>query len=400
MTGDWGGARGELETLGISPRADFTSESAGNTSGGQEQTVRSTEQIAFGADFDLQRLLHIPNAKIQLTMTDRFGRSLSADAIGNQFAVQELYGAGQNFRLAELNYQQDFLEHQLAIEVGWSPLGDQFAAISAFCNFQNGIICGHNNAMTNNSGAHNFPTAQWGVRIKLQATPEFYATAGVYQVNPNEGNADNGWNLSFHGTGIFVPVEVGWTVDVGSGQLPGTYKIGAYYNTSTSPDVFTDVNGLPAGLTGEPFEQHDGRAGGYIMADQMVYREGAGSARGLTLGAMVGVGDTATDKYSYFWMAGGHYQGTFPSRGNDLVAFMFAYAKTNPRLTSYQEDRDSVAPGSVGIQSYESIAEVDYGALIAPWLLIRPNLQYVMNPGGTGRIPNAFVIGLTAKITF
>ena len=400
MTGDWGGARSDLETLGISPRAHFTSESAGNTSGGEEQTVRSTEQIDFGADFDLQRLLHIPNAKIQLTMTDRFGRSLSADAIGNQFAVQELYGAGQNFRLAELNYQQDFLEHTLAIEVGWSPLGDQFAGISAFCNFQNGIICGHNNAMTDNSGAHNFPTAQWGVRIKLQATPDFYATAGVYQVNPNEGNADNGWNLSFHGTGIIVPVEVGWTTAIGSGQLPGTYKIGAYYNTSTSPDVFTDVNGLPAGLTGEPFEQHDGRAGGYIMTDQMVYREGPGSARGLTLGAMVGVGDTATDKYSYFWMAGGHYQGTFPGRDNDLIAFMFAYAKTNPRLTSYQEDRDIVAPGSVGIQSHESIAEVDYGALIAPWLLIRPNLQYVMNPGGTGRIPNAFVIGLTAKITF
>ncbi len=90
MTGDWGGARGDLEDLGISPRAHFTSESAANTSGGKEQTVRSTEQIDFGADFDLQRLLRIPNAKIQVTMTDRFGRSLSADAIGNQFAVQEL----------------------------------------------------------------------------------------------------------------------------------------------------------------------------------------------------------------------------------------------------------------------------------------------------------------------
>ena len=161
----------------------------------------------------------------------------------------------------------------------------------------NGIICGHNNAMTDNSGAHNFPTAEWGARIKVQAAPDFYAMGGVYQVNPNEGNADNGWNLSFHGTGIFVPVELGWTTGIGSGQLPGTYKIGAYYNTSTSPDVFTDVNGHPAGLTGKPFEQHDGRAGGYIMTDQMVYRERPDSARGLTVGATVGVGDTATDKY-------------------------------------------------------------------------------------------------------
>jgi porin len=400
MTGDWSGARTDLESLGISPRAHITSESAGNPLGGEEQTVRSTEQIDFGADIDLQRLLHIPYAKIQLTMTDRFGRSLSADAIGNQFAVQELYGAGQNFRLAELNYQQDFLEHTLAIEVGWSPVGDQFATIGAFCNFQNGIICGHNNAMTDNSGAHNFPTAEWGVRVKWQATPSFYAMSGVYQVNPNEGDANKGWDLSLRGTGVFAPVELGWTTGDGAGQLPGIYKIGAYYNSSATPDLFTDVNGHPAGLTSEPFEEHDGREGGYIMTDQMVYRERADSLRGLSLGATIGLGDTATAKYRYFAMAGGHYQGTFPGRDNDLIAFMFAYAKTNPRLTGYQEDRESVAPGSVGIQTYESIAEVDYGAQIAPWLLLRPNLQYVTNPGGTGKIPNALIIGLTVKATF
>ena len=400
MTGNWGGARSELESLGITPRAHFTSESAGNPSGGEEQTVRTTGQIDFGADFDLQQLLFIPNAKIQLTMTERFGRSLSADAIGNQFAVQELYGAGQNFRLAELNYQQDFLEHTLAIEVGWSPVGDQFATIGAFCNFQNGIICGHNNAMTDNSGAHNFPTAEWGARVKWQAIPAFYAMGGIYQVNPDEGDADKGWDLSFHGTGVFAPVELGWTTGDGPDQLPGIYKLGAYYNSSASPDLFTDVNGHPAGLTGEPLEEHKGREGGYIMTDQMVYRERPDSVRGLSLGATVGLGDAATAKYRYFAMAGGHYQGTFAGRDNDLVAFMFAYAKTNPRLTEYQEDRDSIAPGSVGIQSYESIAEVDYGAQIAPWLLIRPNLQYVMNPGGTGKIPDAIVIGLTVKVTF
>jgi porin len=136
------------------------------------------------------------------------------------------------------------------------------------------------------------------------------------------------------------------------------------------------------------------------MTDQMVYRERADSLRGLSLGATIGLGDTATAKYRYFAMAGGHYQGTFPGRDNDLIAFMFAYAKTNPRLTGYQEDRESVAPGSVGIQTYESIAEVDYGAQIAPWLLLRPNLQYVTNPGGTGKIPNALIIGLTVKATF
>jgi len=364
MTGDWGGVRTSLQDGGINLRAHFTTESAGNPIGGNYQTVAYTQQVDFGADFDLQRLMNIPDAKIQVTLTHRAGRSLSADALGSQFAVQELYGAGQNFRLAEMNYQQDLFDHEATIEVGWSPMGDDFAGLPAYCNFQNGVICGHANAMTTDSGAHNLPTPQWGVRINVRPKPEFYVQAGDYQFNPNEGNADAGFDLNTRSPGVLLPVELGWLPGHGNGELPGDVKIG-----------------------------------GYVMADQMVFREEPSSDRGLTLGFMATAGDRNTAKYSYFWIVGGHYQGTFPGRDDDVVAFMLAYARTNSRLTRYQQDRDAVAPGS-GIQTYESIAEIDYGARLAPWLMLRPNLQYVIHPGGTGKIPDALVIGLTTKVTF
>jgi porin len=400
MTGNWGGARSALQNAGIALFTHFTTESAANPSGGNYQAVRYTQQVDFGAYFDLDRLMTIHDAKVQITLTDRVGRSLSADAIGNQFAVQELYGAGQNFRLAEMNYQQDFLKHKVTIELGWSPIGDNFAGLPYFCNFQNGVICGHANPMTTDSGAHNFPTAQWGARINVKPRPNFYVATGIYQVNPNGGDSDKGLDLSFRSTGAFVPVELGWLPGQATGKLPGTYKIGAYFNSSETPDLFKDINGLPAGLTGEPFMQHNGRWGGYIMADQMVFREEPGSNRGLTLGAMVTIGDPETSKYSYFWLAGGHYQGTFSRRNNDVVSFMIAYTRTNSRLTQYQQDINTAVPGSVGIQTYESIAEIDYGLQLARWFKIRPNLQYVINPGGTGKIHNAFVIGLYTEVTF
>ena len=400
MTGNWGGERTSLQDAGINLRAHFTTESAGNPSGGNYQAVRYTQQIDFGADFDLERLMRIHDAKIQVTLTDRIGGSLSADALGNQFAVQELYGAGQNFRLAEMNYSQDFHKHKVTIELGWSPIGDNFAGLPYFCNFQNGVICGHASAMTTDSGAHNFPTAEWGARINVSPRPDFYVATGIYQVNPNEGDSDKGFDLSFRGTGAFVPIELGWLPGQSCGRLPGVYKIGGYYNSSEAPDLFKDINGQPAGLTGEPFLPHNGRWGGYIVADQMVFREQSSSNRGLTLGAMVTAGDPDTAKYSYFWVAGGHYQGTFPRRDNDVVSFMIASARTNSRLTQYQRDLDTVAPGSVGIQTYESIAEIDYGLQLTRWLKIRPNLQYVINPGGTGKIPNAFVVGLYTQVTF
>lgn len=398
LTGTWGGLRTRLQAAGITLNAHYATESAGILSGGPGHAARYTQQLDLETLFDLQRLAGIPDAKAQVTLTDRKGRSLSNDVLHNEFSVQELYGAGQNLRLAELNYQQDLNAHRINIELGWSPLGDDFARLPDFCKFQNGVICGHANAMTTNSGAHNFPTGEWGARIKLHATPGFYAATGLYQVNPKAGDRDRGFDLSFDSTGVFVPVEVGWhTMRDG---LPGDYKLGVYYNSSAAPDVYTDVNGMPAGLTGAPFAQRNGRSGGYGIASQTVYRSMRDPSRNLRLGIMAGVGDRATARYDYFWLAGGAWQGVFPGRDHDFLSFMLAHAHINPRLTRFQRDEDIMSPGSIGVQTYEGVAEVDYGAAVTPWLMLRPNLQYIIRPGGTGARPNALVLGLYTQVTF
>lgn len=397
LTDDWVGLRTRLKQDGITFSAHYASESAGIISGPLRHTARYTQQLDLETLFDLDRLAGVHDALIQFTLTDRSGRSLSNDVLHNQFSVQELYGAGQNFRLAELNFQQDLDDHRIHYEVGWSPLGDDFARLPDFCKFQNGVICGHANAMTTNSGAHNFPTAQWGAHVKLQVTPAFYVATGIYLDNPDAGNANQGFNLSFRHTGEFVPVELGW--HAGGSAMPGDYKLGAYYNSADAPDVSDDINGMPAGLTGAPFIERNGRWGGYGIASQTVYRV-PDTSRNLRLGIMGGMGDRATARYGWFLLAGGVWQGTFPGREQDFVSFVFAYARTNPRLTRFQQERDSVLPGAVGIQTYEGIVEVDYGAQVTPWLKLRPNLQYVIHPGGTGSIPDTLVAGLYTQVTF
>ena len=403
LTGDWDGARDELEDKGIMLRAHFVTESAANPSGGKSQTARYTQQVDFGADLDLGRLVGAHGGTIQITFNDRVGHSLSADAIGNQFAVQELYGAGQNFRLAELNFQQNLFTDKVTLGLGWSPVGDHFAALPVLCDFQNAVICGHLNAMTINSGADNFPTGQWGTYITVSPKQLFYFSTGVFQVNPNAGDSDKGLDLSFIGTGAFVPIELGLRPGHAAGELPGIYAVGAYYNSSRTPDVLLDKNSNSAGLTGLPFAIRNGRSGVYAMADQWVRRDDTQRSephRGLRIGGMAGIGDKATATFRYFVAGGGVYQGTFKQRDGDFVSLLMAYARYNDRLTRFQEDRDAEAPGTVGIQHYESILELDYNVQMAPWFSLRPNLQYVINPGGTGKIPDAFVIGLYTKVAF
>ena len=57
-----------------------------------------------------------------------------------------------------------------------------------------------------------------------------------------------------------------------------------------------------------------------------------------------------------------------------------------------QRDARSVGTG-VGLQTYELVLELTYIFQATRWLQVKPDVQYVIKPGGTGKIPNALVIG-------
>ncbi|WEK44744.1 MAG: carbohydrate porin [Candidatus Sphingomonas colombiensis] len=401
LTGDWGGARTKLEDAGVTLSAHYWSETAGNPVGGFKQAVRYTQQLDLLVELDLARLAGIDGGEVRIALDDRVGGSLSNDAIGNVFPVQQLYGAGQNLRLSELSYVQRLLDGKVEFQIGWSPLGNSFAGNPYACYFQNNGVCGKPIGIAQDSGgAHNYPVAQWGARLRIAMPKDIYAAAGIYQVNPHLGDKDYGFNLTFQSTGVLMPFEIGWEPNLGSARLPGQYRVGVYYNTSPSPDVLLDVNGQSAGLTGAPFLQRRSRFGFYLMASQKIFVEQPGSKRGLALFASYARGDPHVALFGNSWEIGAVYQGTFRGRDNDYISAVFASGQFNPRLTQYQVDRDIVLPGSVGVQRYERFAEVDYNFQAAPWLSLRPGLQYVLHPGGTGQIPDALVIGLDARITF
>jgi porin len=399
MTGNWDGNRTRLEQAGISVRGGYTTESAYNPIGGQFSAARYMQQFDLGADFDLDRLAGIPGGKVVTTLTDRKGRSLSADALGNnRYAVQEVFGGGQITRVVELHYQQELFDKKFLFDIGWEPLGMYFAMSPLWCSFfQTLATCG-TVSINSSSSWQDWPFGQWGARVRFQPNSAYYVSTGVYQVNP--ANASQGFDLTFGGTGVIVPFEFGWLTGQGRHGMLGEYKLGGYFDSSPTPDVLLNVSGLSAGLAGGPFAQHNGRWGLYAQASQLVYREARGSARGLTLFGMATLSDPKTATLRYSLTAGAVYQGTFPKRDADFVSLVFAYGRYNSRLTQFQEDLNIVTPGVVGVQTFESVVEVDYGIAVTPWLQVRPNLQYVIRPRGTGQVQDAFVIGLFTRVTF
>ena len=54
----------------------------------------------------------------------------------------------------------------------------------------------------------------------------------------------------------------------------------------------------------------------------------------------------------------------------------------------------------VGVQSHEAELEAMYIANVYRGVKVEPDLQYIINPGGTSRTRNALSLGLQLNVTF
>lgn len=380
-----GGWRKRLHNEGVDLRLDYISESAANTSGGKGRGAAYAQQIRFGTDLDLGKLLDARGATFHLTLNDRAGGGLSPNILGNKLGAQEIYGAGQNFRLSELSVDQNLARKKYNLKLGFWAYGNDFGLTLLLCNFMNTGFCGHPQSLPNDSGWSDYPTAKWGARVRDNTSASTYVETGVFETNPTSSGKAKGFNMSFDGaTGALYPVEVAWLPGHTSpAQLPGEYKIGGYYDSSHVADIATGH--LDDG----------GRWGYYLLASQMVMRE-PGRPGGLWVFAQGTNADPQTALIKYYLDAGLVLQGTFPGRERDNLNLGYVRAAVNPRLIAVKSKPDlTLAPG-------EQVAELSYGIGMSPTLILRPDLQYIMNPGAFAfkQISNPWIYGFQIKASF
>lgn len=396
LTGDWGGTRSELAARGIAFRGDYVGEAMGVVDGGYGETgARYAQQVRVGMDLDMGKLAGWDGGTLHFTLNDRRGRSTSVDFVGNRFPIQEAYG-GQYTRLTELSYDQKFADGQSYFKLGYYAMGNQFGLHSLLTHFVNAAFCAHPLAMSGNSGWYNYPVARWGGEIAQQVSPALNVRTGWFQVNPNlGGNIERNAFRPFASgtTGSLFPVELTWTPGKG-GDHPGVYKFGGYYDTSRAAR-----RGLePAATTG--------RHGGYVLAEQRLTREAADPERGLTAFAQYMVSDTDTAQIRRWYALGGVYQG-IGSRAQDSIALGYVGADINRRLIDARRASlvDAGVPGDsplYHLSQAEELFELSYSVQVTPWLMIRPDVQYIVNPGTFAytRTDNAWALGVQAKVTF
>jgi porin len=391
LLGDWYGTRTSLEDLGIVPTLTFVTDSLGNPSGGKEQGFTTANNVGLDLNFDLEKLRVLEGGSFLFSMSYRFGGSLSANYIHNVFTVQQVFG-GETFRVINLAYLQKLLDDHVELRLGRIAAGDDFLVSPYNYVFvQNGFDGNPVGIFFNSPGMTAYPNDTWGALVKVRPTARTYIMGGVYNGDPSIRDNDNhGVDFSMDGP-VFAIMEIAYQPNSlpGDRGLLGNYKAGFWYDNSR----FTNFN------TGE---LERGNWGFYTLFDQVLVRFGEQeSHRGFGIaGSFLASPNQSISQMPYFFTCALVTRGIFPSRPRDIVGLGVVFGHFSNDLQDSQRQAQQLNP-DVGVQRHETVIELTYRvALLNSALYLQPDLQYIIQPGGTGRLPDALVLGAQVAVNF
>jgi porin len=401
LFGDWDGIRSDLADRGVTLSLDYIGEEAGSISGGKRDGADYAQQLQLQLDIDWKKLAGLDGFSTHAVLVNRAGRNLSTDYVGdNLFQAQEIYGGAGDVlvHLVYLYGEESLADGHLDIAAGRLPVGNDFATSPLYCDFMETAICGYPHSLPNKVGFTAYPNSTWGGRVRADPGDRIYVQAGIYQVRPMLGGRE-GFDWGTSGTtGAYIPVEIGYEPTFGEDVLPGHYKLGVTHDTSLYPDLYLDVDGNPIALTGAAPLEHHGRGSIYLLADQLLMRNGNGPMNGLIAFGGYVVSSRQTSEFTTFAFGGLVDQGIIAARPDDSVGISLAYAKIGNPLIRTEEIQASLgaplAMGAEGIQSNEVILEGRYDFRVADGLHVMPDIQYVIRPGATERYENTTILAL------
>lgn len=428
LLGNMGGLRDALGYYGITLNLTDSETLLGNVSGGIKQGATMQGLTTVTLQLDTGKAFGLPGGTFNVSALQIHGNNnFDPTYLG---AIQTTNGseAENSTRLWELWYDQSFLEGRFDVKFGQQCLDQEFILSQYSGTFINAMMGWP--ALPSKDlygGGPAYPLSSLGIRLRGKPTPNLTILAGVFDDNPPGGSFDNdpqsldagGTTFSLRTGALFI-AEVQYAINqpsvgqtesgTGSTGLPGTYKLGFWYDTASFPDQEFDNTGLSLAnpnSTGIAALHHHNYSF-YGVIDQMVWRAAPGSSRslGVFLRAM---GAPAPQNVLTFSANGGFVlSAPLPGRDNDSVGLGFGVAKVSSAASALDQQTAFFAGLPLPVRGTETFLELTYQFQAAPWWVIQPDFQYFFNTGAgipnpsnpTTRVPDAAVLGVRSTITF
>lgn len=372
--------RAELASRGYTFFANYNAIVANNVSGGINRDGDYAQDIYFGTELDLERLLGWKGTTFRLSGIDRSGNSIDAD-VGGIYSVMQLVG-GQTYFLYGVSLEKRWWDDRLAFKFGRITATDDFAGSPLYGFYLNNSIDGQIRAVLLDGVMTSYPFPVWGARAAYRPSPGLEARVGVYQLTERMFDPDeHGMDFAIRGSdGISVFTELDWLRD--RNGKTGHFAVGLNSVSFDMPEFTSDE-------TTDSFFRY------YLQADQEVYQESPGSDQGLVLFMTLAYSAQEQAALVPFQTSlGVIYKGLFPERSNDRLIFGATYG----RLSDAYADRQQAS--GQGRPTYEMPLELGYRVQLTRFAYIQPDIQYVIRPGGSGDIPDATVLGVQFGVSF
>jgi len=380
-TGDWNRNRPLLEDRGIKFITTYTSQVWGNVAGGSERGATYVGLLQFGLEIDFEKLAGWKGASFNTTWVWLAGGSPTTDMTGSLVPASGIE-APTGFRALDLWVQQKFWDEIVTVRAGMFNADRDFTlseGCQLFLNTGTGWPILYNGRL---GGPPAYPFAAPGVYAAIEPGGGWKLQGAVMQgvVWPPDENPTNFYWSFNQANGLLFLGEAQYMWSQSS--LPGTAKLGAMFN-SGYPD-YVSGNG---GAWGASFF--------YGIIDQMLWREPGSPAdeeQGLAWFNRTGfAGAPDREPLGLLFNTGLTWTGLLPGRDEDAMGIALVWMRLTPGQAAQLEGNN---------RGNEFTIEATYEAQLTPWFELQPDLQFVVQPGGSTALPSALVLGLSATIDF
>lgn len=378
-TGDWWRNRSLLSDRGFDFTATYTAQVWGNVAGGIGQNTAYFGLLQFGLDVDLEKVLGWKGGSFNTTWIWLSGDQPTAQFVGATFPVSGIE-APAGFLCLDLWMQQNFFGDKLTLRAGMFNADRDFTVSQYAAFFQNSGFGWPILYRGELAGPPAYPYAAPGIYAACQPAEGWILRAAVMQGDSYNDVANFHWNFDrMNGLLFLNEAAYSW----GKSSLPGTAKLGAMFTTGY-PDI-----------PGETNREAWGGSFIYGIVDQSLYTEAESTQEHPQgLGWFARGGFAAPQRSSPLGMlveTGFVYSGLIPGRDSDSAGLGFLWNQSSPGQVSALEGSN---------RGLEMVFEASYQCQISPWCAVQPDLQYILQPGGSTAIPNALVLGLSVSVDF
>lgn len=374
MTDDWFGARPWLDDHGIIFSASATLDVSFVINGGvdtQDGAFRRLLDVNLTLDFE--RLVGLKGGTLFINLQHQAGED-GSERTGDIQAYSNIDADGFT-EISELWYEQVLYEGVFRVKFGKVDANSEFAFVDNGAEFLNSSM-GFSPTLFL---LPTYPDPAMAVIAFFQPNDHFYLGGGIFDGAGQEGirTGSRGPKTFFGKPGdVFWIGEGGARWECGQSKLAGRLAVGGWGHNGTFDDFDGSIKRRGSGL--------------YVVFDQGLWRENPGDeedGQGVGLFILYGWADPDISELEHHLGGGVAWIGLIPRRDDDVLGFGATWVQFTDK------------PGAGFTADGEIAYELFYKLMAMKWAGIKPDLQYIVNPGGGG-VSDALVGTLRCEFDF